>query len=154
MYACILNHKTIVKRVSAKFGDTATVKKGGRKNAGEPTMRIQQQTVGIRCRVWIVQYEGAPPIAWHDIPVEAVAIEPAEGQTMSARQAARYVEAFNRAAVTGPQKVWAVALPVTIHYEGDAKPGERVPPPSAHKKSPLLACQVSACNGLPPRDLT
>ena len=89
-------------------------------------MRRREQTVEIRCRVWIVRYEGAPPAAWHDVPAEAVAIEPAEGQAMTARRAKRYVEAFNRAAVGGMQKVWAVALPVTIRYEGDARPGERL----------------------------
>ena len=89
-------------------------------------MTCGEQTVGIRCRVWVVRYEGAPPTAWHDVPAGAVAIEPAEGQTMTARRAGRYVEAFNRAALRGTHKVWAVALPVTILYEGDARPGERL----------------------------
>ena len=43
---------------------------------------------------------------------------------MTVRQAKRYVEAFNRAAAGGAQKVWAVALPVKVHYEGDPRPGE------------------------------
>ena len=75
---------------------------------------------------------------------------------MTARRARRYVEAFNRVALGGMQKVWAVAVPVTIRYEGDARPGDRTiwPGDVRHKKSPLLACQVSAGNGLPPRDLT
>ena len=84
------------------------------------------QSPEIRCRVWIVRYEGAPPIAWHEIPTGAVAIEPAEGRTMTARRAHRYVEAFNRAVLGGNRRVWAVALPVTIRYEGDARPGERL----------------------------
>ena len=88
-------------------------------------MGCREQTVENRCRVWIVRYEGAAPAAWHDVPAGAVAIEPAEGRAMTARRASRYVEAFNRAALRGTQKVWAVALPVTIRYEGDARPGER-----------------------------
>jgi hypothetical protein len=121
-----------------------------------PAMACRERTVEIRYRVWIVRYEGAPPTAWHVAPTNAVALEPAEPRAMTARRARRYVEAFNRAALDGTQRVWAVALPVTIRYEGDARSGERLgnPATSAHKKSPLPASQVSACNGLPPRDLT
>jgi hypothetical protein len=89
-------------------------------------MGCRKQTVEIRCRVWIVRYEGTPPTAWLDVPAGAVAIEPAEGRAMTARRARRYVEAFNRAALAGTQKVWAVALSVTIRYEGDARPGQRL----------------------------
>jgi hypothetical protein len=119
-------------------------------------MRCREQTADIRCRVWIVRYEGTTPPSWHEVPPGAVAVEPAEGHPMSARRARQYVEAFNRSAIAGAQKVWAVAVPVRIRYEGDARPGESLfaTAPSAHKKSPLLACQVSAGNGLPPRDLT
>jgi hypothetical protein len=106
--------------------------------------------VGTRYRVWIVRYEGWRPEAWHDMPEGAIAIEPAERGTMSVRQAGRYVEAFNRAARNGSQKIWAVALPVAVQYVGDPQPGGIL----AHEKSPLLACQVSACNGLPPREYT
>jgi hypothetical protein len=119
-------------------------------------MGCRPLTAKIGSRVWIVRYEGSPPNCWHDVPAGAVAVEPAEGQAMSARRARRYVEAFNRSALGGAQKVWAVAVPVRICYEGDARPGECLgcPARSAHKKSPLLACQVSAGNGLPPRDLS
>ncbi|MEN6450359.1 MAG: hypothetical protein ABFC96_07710 [Thermoguttaceae bacterium] len=104
-----------------------------------------------RCRVWIVRYEGPRPNGWHASPPDAVAVEPAERRTMSVQQANRYVEAFNRGTAAGGRKVWAVALPVTVRYEGEPRPGEPIAP-SAHKKSPLLACQTSASNGLPPRD--
>jgi hypothetical protein len=80
--------------------------------------------VGTRYRVWIVRYEGGRPGGWRDVPPGAIAIEPAERGTMTARQARRYVEAFNRAAQDGPQKNWAVALPVSIRYVGDPRPGE------------------------------
>jgi hypothetical protein len=123
--------------------------------------------VESRCRVWIVRYGGWQPQQWSDLPAEAIAVEPAEPGTMTARQACRYVEAFNRAVLGGRQKVWAVALPVAVRYLGDPQPGERIMPdavtqadcgkfaPAArNEKSPLLACQVSAGNGLPPRDRT
>ena len=83
-----------------------------------------EQAVENRCRVWIVRYGESEPTGWHDVPPGAVAIEPAEGQDMTVRQARRYVEAFNRAALGGARKVWAVALPVMIRYEGDPRPGE------------------------------
>ena len=82
--------------------------------------------MGTRYRVWIVRYEGWRPGAWCDMPAGAVAVEPAEQRTMTVRQARRYVEAFNRAAQSGPRKVWAVALPVTVCYVGDPQPGEAV----------------------------
>lgn len=81
------------------------------------------KTARTRCRVWIVRYEGPHPPRWQDAPRGAIALEPAEEGTMSPRQADRYVEAFNRAAVAGRRKIWAIVLPVTIHYEGDARPG-------------------------------
>ena len=84
------------------------------------------KAVENRCRVWIVRYGEAAPAGWHDVPSGAVAIEPAEGQTMTASQAKRYVEAFNRAAVGGARKVWAVALPVRVRYDGDPRPGEAI----------------------------
>ena len=64
--------------------------------------------------------------AWHDVPAGAIAVEPAERGTMSARQARRYVEAFNRAVQERPQKIWAVALPVAVRYVGDPQPGDAV----------------------------
>ncbi len=80
--------------------------------------------VGTRYRVWIVRYEGWRPDAWCDVPAGATAVEPAEGGTMTVRQARRYVEAFNRAVQSSPQKIWAVALPVAIRYVGDVEPGQ------------------------------
>jgi hypothetical protein len=77
-----------------------------------------------RFRVWIVAYEGPRPADWRAAPGQAVAVEPAETGTMSARQAGLYVEAFNRSAAASQPPRWAVALPVTIRYEGDPQPGQ------------------------------
>jgi hypothetical protein len=90
-------------------------------------MGRRTETAERRCRVWIVRYEGPPPPAWHDAPRGAVALEPAEEQPMPARRAARYVEAFNRAVLRGTQNIWAVAVPITIRYDGDPRPGELLP---------------------------
>ncbi len=55
---------------------------------------------------------------------------------MSAREAAHYTAAFNGAILAaqgtrpsrvrqkGPRKVWAVAVPVTLRYDGDLQPGQ------------------------------
>ena len=80
--------------------------------------------MGTRYRVWIVRYEGWRPVAWHDLPPGAIAIEPAERGTMTPRKARQYVEAFNRVAQAGSRKIWAVAVPIAVHYVGDPQPGE------------------------------
>jgi hypothetical protein len=92
-------------------------------------MKRPREAVDIRCRVWIVRYETFQPTDWQDVPSEAVAIEPAESGTMTVRQARRYVEAFNRTAFGRSQhkKRWAVAVPVTIRYDGDPRPSEKLP---------------------------
>ena len=91
----------------------------------------------VRYRVWITSCGNWQPEDYGDTPPEAVALEPAEQGTMSSREAGRYVRAFNRIAATRRQKVWAVAVPVRVCYEGDPHPGEVLkaanigPPPSA-----------------------
>ncbi|NQU26030.1 MAG: hypothetical protein HQ567_32490 [Candidatus Nealsonbacteria bacterium] len=68
-----------------------------------------------RFRVWIA---GGQPVT--------VALEPAEEGTMSAEQAEAYVEAFNRSAALGHRDVCAVAVPVTVEYRGEPRPGEEI----------------------------
>jgi hypothetical protein len=80
-----------------------------------------------RFRVWITVYQDWQPGHDRDIPPQATALEPAEPQTMTARQARRYVGVFNRVALARGKKVWAVALPVTVSYRGDARPGTLLP---------------------------
>ena len=86
-------------------------------------MVCTEPVVRARYRVWIVRYEGLPPANWHDVPAGALAIEPAEEGTMTGRQARRYVEAFNRAALGARRKIWAAAVPVAVRYDGDPQPG-------------------------------
>jgi hypothetical protein len=61
-----------------------------------------------------------------DVPPAAVAIEPAEEGAMSARRAAGYVRAFNRVLLGKQPRIWAIAVPVTIRYEGEPERGERM----------------------------
>jgi hypothetical protein len=77
-----------------------------------------------RFRVWIVRYDDWEPENLRGVPPRAVALEPAERGTMSASEAASYAEAFNRAALATSRKLWAIAIPVQLRYEGDPRPGE------------------------------
>ena len=86
-------------------------------------MNNRNRSGAERFRVWIAVYRDWQPGHYRDIPPQATALEAAEPRTMTARQARRYVGAFNRAALAGGKKVWAVALPVTVSYGGDAQPG-------------------------------
>jgi len=43
---------------------------------------------------------------------------------MLAWQATRYVEAFNRAALREDRKIWAVAILITVRYDGEPQPGQ------------------------------
>lgn len=79
-----------------------------------------------RFRVWIAGYTTRQGGQRADVPPAAVALEPAEEGTMSAGQAEAYVEAFNRSASAGHRDVCAVAVPVTVEYRGELRPGEAV----------------------------
>ena len=74
-----------------------------------------------RYRVWLAKRQDRRSQGTDDSP--AIALEPAEEGTMSARQAARYVTAFNRAAADLGREVRAIALPVSVRYDGDPEPG-------------------------------
>ncbi|MEE9601752.1 MAG: hypothetical protein V3V75_00500 [Thermoguttaceae bacterium] len=93
-------------------------------------MRSNPAAADARYRVWITAYENWQPTGLDAFPPAATALEPAEEGTMSADQAAAYVTAFNRAASAAKQNArWAVALPVTIHYQGDAQAGQIIQGP-------------------------
>jgi hypothetical protein len=77
-----------------------------------------------RYRVWLAASQDFAPQSSSDVPPDAVALRPAEPGTMSARQAARYVGAFNRAARARGTKIRAVALPVAVRYDGEPRPGQ------------------------------
>jgi len=102
-------------------------------------MTIDQDNSRAACyRVWIAAYRNWRPESYRDVPPpEAVALEPAETGTMSARQAARYVEAFNRASLARRAETWAFAIRVAVRYDGEPRPGRSLaeagigcPPPA------------------------
>jgi hypothetical protein len=57
------------------------------------------------------------------VPPEARAIELIEEECLSASEAQIIVDSFNRQMLNRPDQVWAVAIPVSVRYEGDARPG-------------------------------
>lgn len=77
-----------------------------------------------RFRVWIVRYDAWEPQNPSDHPPAAVALEPAEEGTMTARQARAYAEAFNRATLAAGRSLWALAVPVAVRYEGEPRAGQ------------------------------
>jgi len=90
-------------------------------------MTAPARPVPNRFRVWLVRPDCAEAGPSDDGTPLAMAVEPAEPGTMSARQARAYVERFNRVAAHTPSRLRAVALPVVVRYEGEPRPGEAVP---------------------------
>ena len=58
-----------------------------------------------------------------DVPPRATALEPVARALYSAEEAALFVEGFNGSMLCGDRPLWAVAVPITIRYEGDVQPG-------------------------------
>jgi hypothetical protein len=94
-------------------------------------------------RVWITRYERWRPAAWDEVPPRATAVEPADSSAMSARDAVRFLEGFNRTMLARLVPIWAIAVPVTIHYEGDLRVGAIV----TRKSSNLLDCRRELVGG-------
>jgi hypothetical protein len=74
-------------------------------------------------RLWITTYVDWRPAHWNETPPRATAIEPVEEALYSAQEAALFLEGFNSAMIGQEKPIWAVAVPITIRYEGDAQPG-------------------------------
>lgn len=103
-------------------------------------------------RVWIAACKGWQPTHPLDRPPEAMVLEPAEDGVLSAAQAACYVETFNRAALARGLRVWAIAIPVTVRYEGDVLAGQTVALPACRhslspRRNPPCVRQASARAG-------
>lgn len=89
-------------------------------------------------RVWITRFEKWQPAAWDELPPRATAVEPADNSAMSAREAVRFLEGFNRTMLARLSPIWAVAVPVTIRYEGDLRVGAIVT-----RRTRLLDCKTA-----------
>lgn len=77
-------------------------------------------------RVWITDSRDWLPRRWNEVPPAAVALQPAEEGCLAADQARQFLEGFNRQMLTEARPLWAVALPVSVLYQGDAQPGQRI----------------------------
>ncbi len=67
------------------------------------------------------------PSAWNQAPPRATALEPVDDGLVSADEAALFLEGFNRSMLGECDRpIWAVAVPITVRYEGDAEVGESV----------------------------
>ena len=86
-------------------------------------------------RLWISRYDGWAPNRWDDIPPEAVALEPAIDGVYSSAQAAAFVEGFNTEMLRDAQRRWAIAIPVTVRYDGDLEPGQRFVNPQTQQRA-------------------
>lgn len=86
-------------------------------------------------RLWISRYESWAPSRWDDVPPEALALEPAIDGVYSSAQAAAFVEGFNTEMLRDAQRRWAIAIPVTVRYDGDLEPGQRFVNPQVGQHS-------------------
>jgi len=79
----------------------------------------------VRCfRIWIAGYQNWRPTDWHEVPPTAQVIEPVDEGHFSAAQAAAYLEGFNMASLRERDRLWAIAVPVAIRYDGDLRAGQ------------------------------
>jgi hypothetical protein len=99
-------------------------------------MNAARRSVRLLYRIWVVRYEHWRPAAWSELPPKAVAVETAEDAPLSEGEAARFLEGFNGTMLTRRAQLWAVAVPVTLRYEGDLCAGQVV----SRSKSGLLDC--------------
>jgi hypothetical protein len=76
-----------------------------------------------RFRLWVATYGDWRPTCWSDVPLRATAVELVEDRLYSADEAAMFVAGFNSQVLASDKPVWAVAVPVTTCYLGDAEPG-------------------------------
>ncbi|MBI3839591.1 MAG: hypothetical protein HY288_16850 [Planctomycetia bacterium] len=74
-------------------------------------------------RLWIATYTDWQPMQWSDSPPTATALEAVENGLYSADEAALFLEGFNASMLEHNEPIWAVAVPITIRYEGDAQAG-------------------------------
>lgn len=77
-------------------------------------------------RLWIAHYDQWRPVRWNDVPPHATALELVDDAAYSASEAALFLQGFNSAILGSVRPIWAVAVPVELRYEGDARPGDSV----------------------------
>ncbi len=74
-------------------------------------------------RLWIATYSDWRPTRWNQTPPRATALELVEEALYCEAEAALFLQGFNTSMLGYEQPIWAVAVPITLRYEGDAQPG-------------------------------
>lgn len=77
-------------------------------------------------RLWLISCVDWRPQRWNEAPPQATALEPVAEGACSAAEAATFLEGFNTAMLSCDRGLWAVAVPVVLRYEGDARAGAAV----------------------------
>jgi hypothetical protein len=80
-------------------------------------------TGDLRFRLWIASYSDWLPTSWNQVPPRATAVEPVDQSLCSAEEAALFLQGFNGSMLAHHEPIWAVAVPITLCYEGDAVAG-------------------------------
>jgi hypothetical protein len=112
-------------------------------------METMKPLAAQRFRVWIVTFHDWQPLHWNESPPQATALEPADESLYTAEEAGVFVEGFNSCALGSGQSIWAVAVPVTIRYEGDASPGMPVEGHCFPLAQPATAVPFAAASAAP-----
>lgn len=94
-------------------------------------------------RVWIARYSRWKPGHWSDVPPTSEALEPADRRCLSASEAQRIIEGFNRQMLLERSRLWAVAVPVRVRVDGDPCRGQVLKSPSIARR---LEREVPASN--------
>ena len=74
---------------------------------GRPLRAMAARKLGTNCRRASSRWKRPRRLRWHS-------------------EAARFIEGFNGTMLTRRCRLWAVAVPVTIRYEGDLRTGQTV----------------------------
>jgi hypothetical protein len=77
-------------------------------------------------RVWVVGYRDWQPTDCLDVPPAAKVLELAEAGCLSEVDARRYLKSFNKTMLDQQSGLWAMAVAVSIRYEGDLLQGTTV----------------------------
>lgn len=77
-----------------------------------------------RYRLWIARVGQERPRHWGAAPARATALHLVDDGLYSADEAALFLEGFNGCREPLDPSLWAVAVPVQVCYEGDARSGQ------------------------------
>ncbi len=89
-------------------------------------MEKMHHSGGPMFRLWMATYSDWRPTHWNQSPPRATALELVEDALYSADEAALFLEGFNSSMLGDARPIWAVAVPITVCYEGDARPGRPI----------------------------